>query len=252
MREALDGEAFDRLMQDFANGGRWDLVLRFSRDRLASVPGCPDAHRWAAWGALETGELEVAAWHVAHLEALAPDDASTFRVMAELYSAHSRWDEARECVEQAIVRWPENAHYYLMLSRIHEYQDDRPAAVAAAEQALRLDPQDIAARFAVNLYKYDGIQKVHQIEGQIAELLSIVSDDPHNATILAEIGELYLLRLNQPAAAFPFLEQALSNCPSDERIERLYHLARYRLEASVEHSTSRFRMPRLPLPRQVP
>jgi hypothetical protein len=85
------------------------------------------------------------------------------------------------------------------------------------------------------LYKHAGVQKVQQIEGQIAELLAIVSDDPHNATILAEIGELYLVRLNQPAAAFPYLEQALSNCPGDERIERLYHLARYRLAYRSAH-----------------
>jgi tetratricopeptide (TPR) repeat protein len=227
MSDAVYGDEFDQVMTNLESGGRWDLILRLARQRLASLPECPDAHRWAGWGALETGDLEAAAWHAAQLQFHEPEQASTFRLWAELHFVQSRWDEARTCLEEAIARWPDNPQYHQMLAYVHMERNDESAAISSSEQALHLDPEYVPARFSLNLLKYHrSWRRADLMEEQIAELLQLLRDDPSNSAILAEIGEIHLMRLNSPKAALPFLQQAMANSPSDERIERLYHMAR--------------------------
>lgn len=225
MNGEIEDDQFDGLMQDLASGGRWDLVLRLAREQLASAPECADAHRWAAWGELHTGDEAAAKLHAEALQSDEPDEASTFRLWAELHFQGGRWDEARASLEEAIARWPENADYHRKLCCIHLKRNDVAAAIHSAKETLRLDPENLAARFALILIQHECLGGFNRLDQQLSELMQLLADDPNNAAILAQIGEVYLLRRNEPISALPFLQQALANDPNNERIERLYHMA---------------------------
>jgi len=231
MSEALYGDEFDVVMRKCEASKRWDLMLRFARERLASQPDCTDAHRWMGLGALRSGDLTTAVMHADELQVIEPDESHTFQLRAELCVKQGQLDNARACLEEALARWPDNANFHQMLAGVHILRNDETAAIAAADRTLCQNPDNLPARFAAIMLKHHYSYRIPLVEQQIAELQSLLAVEPNHAAVLAQIGEVCLYKLGSPAKAIPFLEQSLASDPHHERRQQLYELARRLAEA---------------------
>lgn len=226
MSEAILGDSFDASMRRLEAPRRWDLILRLARQRLATVPDCSVAHFWAGLAALRSGDLAAAEVHADEAQAREPEDRNSFQLRAELLFKQGRIEEARCCLEDALVRWPDNENFHQMLSAVHILRQDESAAASAAQHTLELNPGNLPARLVATLLKHHYLLCPHLAEQQIAELQSLLRDDPNHARVLQKLGEVCLFKLGSPERAIPFLEQSLASDPHHENTQQLYELAR--------------------------
>jgi tetratricopeptide (TPR) repeat protein len=213
MSSFLDDEEFTSVMERLQSAKRWDLILRFARERLAVDADDADAHGWSGIAAVRSGNLAAAEWHAAELQARNPDEPWTYQLLAELCFKQGRFSEAHGHLERALANWPTNPNFHQMLIGVQIARGNEPAAAAAACETLQLNPTNLPARFAALVLKYRFAYRADMVEEFLAALQSLLSDDPQHAAILTTIGEAHIFRFGSPASALPYFEQALAGDP---------------------------------------
>ncbi len=75
-----------------------------------------------------------------------PDDLDLIYLLARMYRGQGRKAEADEMIESATLARPDDVQPFLILSLYRGRQGDRDGALAAAEDALQVDPTHVGAR----------------------------------------------------------------------------------------------------------
>lgn len=98
--------------------------------------------------AIAGGSYEKAEEYAVKVEALDPFNGA--RLRAEIRSRQSKWTEAAGCYRKAIEAQPKNAWLHAQLGQVLAKAGDKPAAKAAFESALHLEPDLAQAKEGLN------------------------------------------------------------------------------------------------------
>ena len=143
----------------------------------------------------QTNSPEKNATHVA------PKKPSPFEDAKKLL-AEGRLEEAERRLEEELTEHPSSAEGYALLGIVYSEQKNTTRALAAFEEALKLDPKSTRARNDMgNLYAALG--KIDLAEKQFREVLRLNPADHDGNYNLA----LVLLAEKKPLEAIPFLER---------------------------------------------
>ncbi len=198
--------------------------LRALSDRFTPPPAIRSAVASATareWRNRGLMQLNAAAYATAYDDLaqavrLDPSDPEGLTGLVDAAARSGREQEATRLLEQLASRHPANAALQLALSRAHALQGAFDAAVAAASEALSLEPSSPSAR--------ERLASLFGDLGDAASLEPIVRlmerDDPDGAETLYHAAALHFLRREYPAAA-ALGERAVAGDPNDARTHNL-------------------------------
>lgn len=171
----------------------------YARTGAPSLPDLPQAERMA--NAERTGDLEAMIYKVEqHLQAN-PDDAAGWEVILPSYNAMARYDDAARAMRQIIRLKGGSAEQYADLAEILVFSGNGlvPAdGMAAARDALKLDPKNSKARY----YEALGLSQDNQHAAALAAFENLLADAPADAPWRAAV-EKQIANLKNPKAVQP-------------------------------------------------
>ena len=128
---------------------RHDLpaALDAYQQALSRDPGSLDIAADLADLAFRIGEWSLAERFYAHLLRTRPGDLTWLRRYAEALREQNRFDEAIDVLKAALGTQPGAAPLWETLGTILVAKDDRPTGLVFLDEALRLDPDNLNARF---------------------------------------------------------------------------------------------------------
>ena len=166
---------------------------------------------------------------------LAPSDREGLAGLVDAAARSGREQAAAELLAQLASEYPANASLQLELSRAHALQGAFDAAVAAAREAVLLDPSSAAAR--------DRLASLFGDLGDAASLEPVVRRmervDPDSPQTLYHAAALHFLQQEYSEAA-ALGERAAAGDPDDARIHNLLGAA-YGSLGRMERARSSFR-----------
>lgn len=144
-----------------------------------------------------------------------PKDTRAYILLADMLQNQSQYDDAAQCVEQALHIKPESAEYWTALAKIRLAQGQGEIAVSAASHAIDLDRKLLAAR-AIRAEAY---RQSLQWQEALADFQELKKHRPHDPQLLNKTG-VCLIRLEQYESAAEHFEKALELDP-DYTIARI-------------------------------
>jgi len=159
--------------------------------------------------ALKSSDPEGALLNAERALAIAPDAPESILALGGVLTAQKLYTDALALYEDAIARTPEEPDYYreagLLLRRNLGRADD---AISMLEQAIRLRPEDEAARLELARI-HSALGACYEAEVWLTQLLShtpLTSNEVQAHTIA---GQCHLAQ-DRPQSAIPYLEAATS------------------------------------------
>ncbi|MCJ7502723.1 MAG: tetratricopeptide repeat protein, partial [Acidobacteriia bacterium] len=149
---------------------------------------------------------------------LKPNDDIARRERGFCYARGAKLDLALQDLRWYAQKYPKDPRGLYELA-IAETLRERDQALVHLSQALELDPNMTAARYARAMLYY---QK-SQFPESIADLKLLLQAEPNNSQALDALGQYYM-RLNQPEEALKALARAVELVPKDAKI--LTHYSR--------------------------
>ncbi|MFT3922722.1 MAG: tetratricopeptide repeat protein [Myxococcales bacterium] len=166
-----------------------------------------------------------------HLRVLAHDPLAegAYEALRDLYTNTERWEELKKLYRDRIantVDVPQKLDLLLQVCFLHEeILDDVEMAITSYQEVLELDPTHSTSRRA--------LERLYTRAERYRELVSLLEYDRNEAMgkeaieLTFRIGELYELKLKEPALAVDQHAQVLEEQPThlraQEALERLLH-----------------------------
>ncbi|GAB4523356.1 MAG: hypothetical protein Tsb0010_07470 [Parvularculaceae bacterium] len=107
--------------------------------------------------ALALGEIETAAALADHLTGVAPSYAEGWRLKAMVLMAQEEFDAAIEPLERVIALEPRHFDAYVALGDLFQILDNKRAAFAAYEEALKYNPHHEGAKRKADQLRADAV-----------------------------------------------------------------------------------------------
>ncbi len=125
------------------------------------------------------------------------------------YSDADKWfSKSVEWDPKSVWGW-----YYLGRTKYNENRFEE--AIAALQQALRLDPKHVRAEDNLGLC-YQALQRADDAAEAFRQSIAWEGDTPTDAAPFTDMGA-FLLERSQPEAALPYLQKAITIAPQDGR-----------------------------------
>ena len=163
------------------------------------LPDLPQAERLA--NAEKAGDLEGMVYKVERHLAEHPDDPSGWQVLIPSYRAMGRFPDAARAIKRIIELKGPTAELYADLAEMHMFAGNglMPAeGLAAAREALKLDPKNSKARY----YEAMGLMQDGQHDAALAAFESLLAESPADAPWRKAV-ENQVAALKQPGGAAP-------------------------------------------------
>lgn len=163
------------------------------------LPDLPQAQRLA--NAETEGDLDAMVYKVEQHLAAHPDDISGWQVILPSYRAVGRYADAIQATRRIIALKGPTADLYADLSELHMFAGNglMPAeGLAAAQEALKLDPKHSKARY----YEAMGLKQDGQHDAALAAFQSLLAESPADAPWRKSV-EKEIASLKQTATAAP-------------------------------------------------
>ena len=242
-RNALEFSAPRGLYEDDSATNENARILRALSSRLTPPPAIRSALESATareWRNRGLMQLNAAAYATAHDDLVKavrsdPSDREGLTGLVDAAARSGRGQAAAELLAQLASEYPAKASLQLELARAHALQGAFDAAVAAAREAVSLDPSSPAAR--------DRLASLFGDLGDAASLEPVVRlmerVDPDSPRTLYHAAALHFLRQEYPEAA-AVGERAAARDPNDARVHNLLGAA-YGSLGRMERARSSFR-----------
>lgn len=175
-----------------------------------------------------------------HRRVLAHDaaDENAFAALKELFTNGERWDDLQLLYRARIDATHDAEQKEELLRQVcfvfEEILDDPERAITSYRELLELDPEQEAARRALD--------KLYRRTNRHRDLLEILMHDveraegPRAVEVAYEIGTIHESRLNEPEKAVDFYERVLEQNPAHvkaiEALERLLEVPQTRLRVA--------------------
>jgi cytochrome c-type biogenesis protein CcmH len=193
-----------------AHGRNWLVLLPvllvplvafalYARSGAPSLPDLPQAERMA--NAEKTGDLEAMIYKVEQHLQNKPDDVAGWEVILPSYKAMARYGDAARALQQIIKLKGGSAEAYADLAEIMMFSGNglMPAdGMAAAREALKLDPKNSKARY----YEALGLSQDNQQAAALAAFETLLADAPADAPWRAAV-ENQIAELKKPKTTAP-------------------------------------------------
>lgn len=174
------------------------LVTLLSRAAGAAAQAGRVSSLWrvvARLYAYEKDDIGAALACLDRLMEMHPDDASTLRLMGDLYVLNRQWNEAKDVYQRSIELKPPDEHLsriYMALGRVFaEHLDDRAAAISSLRAVLAIDSRDRdALLLLLQLHNAGGDHDAARLTVQ--RLLKLASDASERAWALLRLGRIEL------------------------------------------------------------
>ena len=145
-----------------------------------------------------------------------PDEVWTYLMLGEVYRTFSSFDEAKNALDKAVARWPENPAAHTLLGNI--LVDSAPSeALIEYRKAIKLAPA------VPQSYLFYGIalEKVKQTQEAIAALTKCVTLAPNMANPHYYLGQIYLKQGN--------LQESITELTKVLQLDPAYALAYFQM-----------------------
>ena len=166
-----------------------------------------------------------------HLRVLAHDPLAegAYEALRELYTNAERWEELKKLYRERMLNTVDQQQKLDLLLQVcflhEEILDDVELAITSYQEVLELDPTHSTSRRA--------LERLYTRAERYRELVSLLEYDRNEAMgkeaieLTFRIGELYELKLKEPALAVDQHAQVLEEQPThlraQEALERLLH-----------------------------
>jgi tetratricopeptide (TPR) repeat protein len=218
------GAAQDELERLYADGKRWDDLVRLLAARAARAGQTGDTEgelsRLRRVAEVYENELRDPAQAVEALSRVherAPNDRATLEALVRLRSAHQQWPEAAAAMH-ALLRVlsgePATALALQLADLAEQKLRDPQLAESALRQVYERAPEHAATR--------ERLKGLYEKAGAYDKLVLILADEEQRlqdsaqrVTVLNRIAALYKDRLGDPGSAVAYLERAVSLSPDD-------------------------------------
>jgi len=129
--------------------------------------------------------------------ALAPENSGVLQIMSRYYVVTYAWQKAEAAANKALEQTPGDINALNQFVNIAYFNDDRRAAVSAAEKAAKLDPLSITAlQFLAYAYSIDG--QCEAVEKTVQRALAL---EPGHSRSRYSLGMCLLIAGNSPEKA---------------------------------------------------
>jgi len=213
-----DPDCLYHLGSMYAAKGRNDQAVILLLDANKAAPNRTDILFALAHASEEMGFYADAASAIDKYLKLKPNDDIARRERGFCYARGAKPDLGLQDLRWYAQKYPRDPRGLYELA-IAETLRERDQALVHLNQALELDPNMTAARFARAMLYY---QK-SQFAESIADLKLVLQAEPNNSQALDALGQDYM-RLNQPEEALKALARAVELVPRDAKI--LTHYSR--------------------------
>lgn len=163
----------------------------YSRLGAPSFPDLPQAERLA--NAEKVNDLEAMVYKVEQHLQKHPDDVSGWEVVLPTYKSVGRFSDAAEALRKIIALKGPSAELYADLAEVHMFAGDGlmpPEGLAAAREALKLDPKNSKGRYYEALGLSQDGQKDAALKGFESLLADSPADAPWRAAVQKQIGAI--------------------------------------------------------------
>jgi len=213
-----DPDCLYHLGSTYAAKGRNDQAVILLLQAHTAAPDRTDILFALAHTSEEMGFYADAASAIDKYLKLKPNDDVARRERGFCYARGAKLDLGLQDLRWYAQKYPKDPRGLYELA-IAETVRERDQALAHLSQALVLDPNMTAARFARAMIYYQKSQFTESIE----DLKLVLKAEPDNSQALDALGQNYM-RLNQPEEAMKALSRAVELVPRDARI--LTHYSR--------------------------
>jgi tetratricopeptide (TPR) repeat protein len=218
------GPAQDELERLYAEGKRWDELVRLLAARAARAGQAGDSEgelsRLRRVAEIYEGELKDPGQAVEALTRVherAPNDRAALEALVRLRSAHQQWPEAAAAMH-ALLRVesgePATALALQLADLAEQKLKDPQLAESALRQVYERAPEHGATR--------ERLKGLYEKAGAYDKLVPILADEEQRlqdsaqrVTVLNRIAALYKDRLGDPGSAVAYLERAVALSPDD-------------------------------------
>jgi tetratricopeptide (TPR) repeat protein len=194
---------------------RYDQAADELRQGLAVDPHNAYAHSLLALCLSEREDFKAATEEAQQAVHLEPDSAYSHYTLAKVLHDRDRDDEALPVINEALRLDASEPSYFALLSAIHLKERQWPAALDAAEQGLRLDPEHTGC---TNLRAIALVNLGRKTEAGLT-IDAALARNPDNSVTHANQGWT-LLHQGEPKKALEHFREALRLDPDNEWARR--------------------------------
>ncbi|SFF70437.1 putative PEP-CTERM system TPR-repeat lipoprotein [Duganella sp. CF458] len=186
----------------------YQAAQQYFEKAAAIMPNEATLHTSLGLAQLGQGRVQQAVEQLGRATALDPksEQAALYLIRSEI--SLGRYDKALAAVKAYQAAQPDNAVVRNMEGGIYLAQKNVPAARAAFEKAVALQPTQMAAM--LNLAQLD-LQE-HQTDAARKRFATVLQHDPHHVGAMTALADIAVLQ-NQPEQAVRWLEQAVAEQP---------------------------------------
>lgn len=218
-----DPQIFRARFRALADLGRWDDAVRAGMDWLAAAPDSADAHVHQAWALLRCKDKDphLAERHAREAICLAPEWNWPPRLLSHALSSQERWEEALAAAADALRIEPQDDEAHELAARCLCHLGRTAEALPHAQQAAALDPNDAEHRRFLHWLEYLDKSSAADIYNRIQKLKATLALDPTNVGIHRDLAVIYGSDLADYQTAEDFLRNAIEIAPDDLELHAL-------------------------------
>ncbi|MEM9480111.1 MAG: hypothetical protein AAGA58_10705 [Verrucomicrobiota bacterium] len=212
-----EGNQSTRMLEQFAEMGRWDRLLDMGKEVLAHDPENERVHQLVGLAALNEGELKLARRHIEFATGANPDDPFPHYLQGKLCEKENRPLFAKKHFLDALMLDPLDPGYFVAYGWNCLQRGDFRSGYNAALEARKIDPENADAASLLTTAESElETGTLGDGKAQIDAYESILALDPEDDTLHFQIGRTWLYEENDVDAAEPRLRQALRMDPGNK------------------------------------
>lgn len=210
-----------------------DRAIEFTYAAIEQQSNNPISLALLATLSKESGDFQTAGEAINRALGLWVDEPHWHALAADIQNRLSHNAIAIIHLEQACHIEPQNVEHFIQLARIHLDDNDSPKAIGILERAAHIAPEspEVWENLAI---AYQTNQNIQQALHSAGQMLTQMPDHPKPLLLHADLH----LANNNPMAAQPYVEQALSLEPTNPAILEKNALVLMRLNRSKEALTT--------------
>lgn len=197
--------------QMLAEQSRFEMALEEIAQHLSQHPNDPEAHSLRGYCLAELEKYDEAIVAARTAIEMAPDSPHPYYVYSLVLAGRNNFAEADKAITNAIAIDPYDVDYFAQLATIKFHQRRWEGALTAAEEGLKLDPEDEPC---TNL-RAMALVKLNRKAEAGAALQSSLERAPENAASHANMG-WSKLEVGEPKEAMTHFREALRLQPDME------------------------------------
>jgi tetratricopeptide (TPR) repeat protein len=211
-----------------------DLQEKKTKEALQRLQGPLERHPKSAALKVLLASTQVAAGNTNQAEAallqaidLEPTNKAPYLALARLYIAGNRKAEAFGKLQTLAARKPKDESPYLLMAVLHQADGDHPAARAAYEQVLQLNPRSVPALNNLAYLFSEHLNQPDRAFDCASKARAVAPNDPDTADTLGWI----LSKRGDYPAALSLLQEGANHRPSNPEIQFHLGMTHYMLGA---------------------